>query len=205
MDTTSFINFFEMMTSSHNRFYLLRHGNSQANQKQIIVSDEENGIGGYGLSEQGKKDIKTTIEKAKGQFEPASPCVIYSSPFKRARESAEITAGLLGVQEIHCDLRLKERFFGTFNLSSDSHYETVWQEDVKNTLPAQWDVESVQEVFARLTALVVDIERQYAQTNIILVTHGDPAQILECGFKKMDPQNHRRLESIAQGELRRVL
>lgn len=40
--------------------------------------------------------------------------------------------------------------------------------------------------------------------DILLISHGDTLQILQCGFKKVSPYKHRGLVHIEIAEIRRV-
>ena len=57
-------------------------------------------------------------------------------------------------------------------------------------------------VLDRVTALITDLERRYADRDILLVSHGDTLQILQAGFLRMDPAAHRRLPHLGIAEIR---
>ena len=56
----------------------------------------------------------------------------------------------------------------------------------------------------RTTALIADLERRYSGRHILLVSHGDPLQILQAGFLRIDPSRHRSLPAIETAEIRRL-
>jgi broad specificity phosphatase PhoE len=48
----------------------------------------------------------------------------------------------------------------------------------------------------------VDLERRYSGRAILLVSHGDPLQILQAGFLLIDPSGHRSLPPLETAEIR---
>ncbi len=194
----------EKLSSLSNRYFILRHGHSEANEKKIIVSNPENGIPQYGLTNKGKKDVNESISTAINSKILSENCVIYSSPFKRTKETAEIASELLGIKEVGYELRLRERFFGEFELKGDDNYNQVWEEDILDSAHNVFGVESVQEVIDRVTTFVSELEEKHKNQDIIMVLHGDIGQISECAFTKKDPRKHRELVPLVQAELREM-
>ena len=96
------------MKNLKNQYYILRHGHSKVNQLGIIISDPANDKKAYGLTETGKNQIKKTIKKISDLNHET---IIFSSPFFRTKESAEIVQDLLNCDKIHISDKLKERFF----------------------------------------------------------------------------------------------
>lgn len=177
-----------------NRYVALRHGHSRANALGIVVSDPANGRDGYGLTPDGRREVTRAV-RALGRV--LVPDVIVSSDFRRARESAEILrARLAPSAAIEIDARLRERRFGEFELGPNDIYPRVWREDGKDADAAPGGAESANAVMARVTALVADFERRYQGAGVVLVSHGDPLQILEAAFAGLPASSHRRLEHL---------
>ncbi|MGB5330719.1 MAG: histidine phosphatase family protein, partial [Gammaproteobacteria bacterium] len=161
----------------NNRYFAMRHGHSLANQQGIIVSHPENGRDNYGLSERGREQVRTSLRQ-NNQLDAKT--VVVTSDFKRARESAGIAFELLACKVSICDEpRLRERHFGELELASDDSYDQVWQQDEVNPDSRVKDVESVNQVMARVTSVIADYENQYSAATILLVSHGDALQILQ--------------------------
>ena len=100
-----------------NRFSIMRHGQSKANARGIIVSRIENDRrGDYGLSELGRQQA---LAAARGCGLPGNT-VIYSSDFSRAWQTAEIVRAQLGALEIVIAEALRERRFGDWEGSATS-------------------------------------------------------------------------------------
>ncbi|MBO0821370.1 MAG: histidine phosphatase family protein, partial [Nocardiopsaceae bacterium] len=74
-------------TEPRNRYFLMRHGQSKANVAKIIVSSlAADASGDYGLTALGREQV---LLAAKRSGLPPDT-VICSSPFARARQTAEI-------------------------------------------------------------------------------------------------------------------
>jgi probable phosphoglycerate mutase len=184
----------------HNRYYGLRHGESIANQQGIIVSDPKVGCREYGLSEIGKAKLRGEMDRFRQEL--GQP-LVYASDFLRTRETAEIvTRGL------KCSFEptplLRERWFGDFDGSSNANYETVWNEDRNHHQHTRWNVETVLSVAERVMELIRDLEDRFTGATILLVSHGDPLQTLECVLRDMPIGCHRDVEPLLPGDLRRL-
>ncbi|MFA6790518.1 MAG: class I tRNA ligase family protein, partial [Parcubacteria group bacterium] len=92
---------------SPNKFFLVRHGEAEVNVKRILNSDIKNNH--YHLTEKGKVQIMKIAKELRDK----KIDMIFSSPFLRTKETAEIISERLGV-EISFDERLKEFGIGNF-------------------------------------------------------------------------------------------
>ncbi len=184
-----------------NRFSIMRHGQSKANARDIIVSRIENDRrGDHGLSELGRQQV---LAAARGCALPGNT-VIYSSDFSRAWQTAEIVRAQLGALEIVIAEALRERCFGDWEGSATSNYARVWATDEANPCCADGDVEPTAAVLDRTTAFILDLERRYSGRDILLISHGDTLQILRAGFLRMDPSQHRSLPELKTAEIRHL-
>ena len=193
----------------------LRHGQSKANIKivkgaeraGIIVSHPENGLKEeWGLTEAGRMKVKNSIRQALEDRILSKNVLIISSDFSRAKESALIAAKLLNVDtdEIQYNKSLRERFFGDLEGKSADNYQKVWDEDIRDPDSKKYGVESVNEVLERTTKVVHGLldNPKISGKSVLLVSHGDPLQILETGFRKTPVSKHRSLPEIQTGEIR---
>jgi broad specificity phosphatase PhoE len=183
-----------------NTFRGMRHGQSKANEAGVIVSTIESDRGGdYGLSELGLRQARAAAD-ACGL--PADT-VICSSDFARARQTAEIVRARLGAAEVIVTPALRERSFGDLEGTPAAGYAKVWAADEAGAAPVG-GVEPAAAVLDRVTALVAGLDRRYAGRGILLVSHGDPLQILEAGFLRLDPSRHRRVPPLNTAEIREL-
>ena len=187
-----------------NRYRVMRHGESKANASGIIVSRIETDRGGdYGLSERGRGQAEAA---ARDCGLPADT-LICSSDFARAWQTAEIVRARLGAPPVLVAVALRERCFGDLEGTPTGNYARVWAADEAGTGDADGGdagggVEPAAAVLDRATGLVADLERRYAGRDILLVSHGDTLQILQAGFLRMDPAEHRRLPHLGIAEVR---
>jgi probable phosphoglycerate mutase len=182
-----------------NRYRVMRHGQSKANEAGVIVSRiETDRRGDWGLSELGRRQALTAAE---GCGLPGDT-VICSSDFSRARETAEIVRAYLGAPEVVSSEALRERCFGDLEGSPAGNYARVWAADEAGAGHADGGIEPAGAVLDRATALIADLERRYSGRDILLVSHGDTLQILQAGFLRMDPSAHRRLPHLKTAEIR---
>jgi broad specificity phosphatase PhoE len=183
-----------------NRYFAMRHGHSVANQQGIIVSHPDNGCAGFGLSEQGRAQVVASLQQ---ETRLDADSIILSSDFSRALETAAIVRQNLGCQtRIDTDVRLRERNFGELELGPDTAYQAVWQQDALDPEGNFRAGESANQVMARVTALIVELERRHANATLLLVSHGDALQILQTAFARRDASEHRQLQHLQTAEIR---
>jgi broad specificity phosphatase PhoE len=191
-----------------NRYYLLRHGQSTANVAEIISSSrslaytETHGLTpdvGYLQGKHSAKALLDCIERTSDDDESSSSprrrLILISSPFARAKQTAE--ACLDGLQEVSQQDRLQrlnlqvdstdiplhdklvERYFGRLDAQAIYTYAYVWPLDRFNVTHTAFDVESVAAVCHRLYNLIQDCEAQYQDCHLVLVSHADVLQIAQ--------------------------
>ena len=184
-----------------NIFLVLRHGHSVANQQGLIVSDPEVGIDDFGLSGRGNDEVRSIAEEEIGQLRDVSR--IYASDFLRSRQTAAIVSEVLGVPVEYSPM-LRERRFGDWEGTSNENYRRVWARDAEDASHSQWNVESVAAVAERMTDLVTEIEQRGGSEKYLLVSHGDPLQILIAAAEGIDLRLHREIDPLETAELRRL-
>ena len=186
----------------YNRYFAMRHGHSLANQQGVIVSHPENGIQGYGLSERGVLQVTQTMQSG-NQLDAKT--LIITSDFKRASGSAAIVHQYLECEsEIFFDVRLRERNFGDLELTADSNYGSVWEQDQTDPDNHFRGVESANQVMQRVTALVFEYENKISGKTLLLISHGDALQILQTAFLKEDASRHRAQMHLDTAEIRQL-
>ena len=109
-----------------NRYRVMRHGQSKANEAGVIVAAiESDRRGDYGLSEAGLRQARAAAD-ACGL--PADT-VICSSDFARARQTAEIVRARIDAAEVTVAEALRERSFGDLEGDTVASYAKVWEAD----------------------------------------------------------------------------
>ena len=180
----------------NNQFYLLRHGLSTANVDSIISSSRSlayttrHGLTPEGY-EQGKQAAGNLLNLVLPENE-GEEIIFVSSPFARAYQTAKATLeGLSEHQsvagknfpkvrkEIQIHNGLVERYFGKLDGEAIYTYAYVWPLDKFNVTHTAFDVESVAAVCHRIRNVVLELDAQYRNSHIVLVSHADVLQITQ--------------------------
>ncbi len=185
--------------SLHNTYHIMRHGESEANQAGLIISSPAKGIARYGLTEKGRAMAEKSLALA--GFSPPVTRII-SSDFRRALETARLAAAALGIKEVETSELLRERFFGSLDGGSDNAYTIVWEEDRKNPGNTSQGVESPRQVEQRILSLFRELEKRFIGESILLVSHGDTLQIIQCITADGSPHLHREVPHLNPAEIR---
>jgi broad specificity phosphatase PhoE len=184
----------------HNNYLCMRHARSIANEQHIIVSDPTTGIGQYGLTFEGKKQVFEAIAKNDALWKITH---IYSSDFLRAYQTARIVAKHMNNMPVITDARLRERYFGRFEGSDSENYHAVWDMDCASEFDAAClDVEPVRSVAKRMLSFVLDCENRHREGVILVVSHGDPLQILYAIAKGVPAHRFATLPHFTNAEVR---
>lgn len=173
----------KLPTSLPNTYYLMRHGQSVANEQNIIVSLPEHGCDdAYGLSDVGCQQAVASAVAS----ELSSDVLIYSSDFSRARQTAELAAAALKAATPIMTPALRERCFGELEFESAQYYQAVWQAD---SLGMQFGhgVETMTEVADRVERFIAHLGKVYCGRTILLVSHGDTLQAAQLATRKLHP------------------
>ena len=182
----------------HNRYFLMRHGESEANVADLIISYPETGCKRYGLSKQGRQQVRlSALESGLG-----SDTLIISSDFLRARETAQIAAEVLACRPPVTEERLRERFFGQLEGSSSANYEQVWAQDEIDPGAPLLGAEPAHAVMERMGAVIEHLEVVDVGQTILLVSHGDPLRFLQLWAAGRQAQEHQSLPHFAPAEIR---
>jgi broad specificity phosphatase PhoE len=190
-----------LLTADTSGFWLLRHGQSEANVQKLIVSSPTAATEAFGLTAVGRTQVRESVIAARAAGILPQTCRVISSPLLRARESADIAAEVLGTT-VRVDSRLAERGFGQFELTSDEHYEQVWSEDRVDPAHEKWGVESATALAERVASLIRELQEADSAGTFVLCTHGDVASVLLCAAQGSALSQHREVGAMANGEVR---
>jgi probable phosphoglycerate mutase len=194
------------MDTLNNKYFVLRHGQSQPNILGIVLSDLEDGKKEeYTLTKEGEDQVKVSVKKAKESELLGSDTIIYSSPFSRTKKTAQIAKEILGIEaDIIFDDRLRERWFGDWEKTDNTAYQKIWDKDKENPKHKEKNVESAKEVRGRVESLIADIEKNNQSRCILLVSHGDTLQIMQTAFLSICPSKHREVPHLHTADIREL-
>ncbi|CAF1415415.1 unnamed protein product [Rotaria magnacalcarata] len=209
----AFINHLCECSKLRNKYFGVRHGESEANVAHVISSNPDIGVKSHGLSPFGRTQVvENTKLFIRNHPSNCNSYVIIASDFRRAHETAEIIAANLtksndGKLTVQLDQRLRERFFGIYDGSSDENYNLIWKNDDENPEKNLNDkVEPTESVRERTTALVKELEDKYENQTIFLISHGDAIQILQTAFERLpNATQQRTLKHLERAEFRPLI
>jgi glucosyl-3-phosphoglycerate phosphatase len=198
------MNYITHLAKLKNRYFIQRHGKSEANLLGIILSDPTEGVPKYGLTDEGRAQVRASAEQALAKGLLGAETIIISSDFKRAIETARITQEVLGAGPVTLTDRLRERSFGLHEGKSNERYQLVWDDDAKDPTHTIESVESVESVLERATSIILEQEEVCEEKTFLLVSHGDTLQILQTAFTSLGGAKHRSLPHLETAEIREL-
>lgn len=182
-----------------NRYLLMRHGHSQANQQGVIVSSPERGIENFGLSEYGEQQLAQLV----ADWQWPVPTRVVHSDFLRTRQTAAHVAARFGLVP-SVDTRLRERHFGELEGQGDDRYPSIWALDAEDAEHRHYQVETLSGVASRMQAVIAAWEQQVSGETILLVSHGDPLQILLTALANKPLTQHREQPALLPASVTQI-
>ncbi|CAL9228686.1 unnamed protein product [Arabidopsis halleri] len=180
------------LVGNNNRYWVLRHGKSIPNERGLVVSSMENGVlPEYQLAPDGITQAHLAGESFLQQLKESNieldKVRICYSPFSRTTHTARVVAEVLNLpfHAPQCKMMedLRERYFGpTFELKSHDKYPEIWALDEKDPFMRPQGGESADDVVSRLATAMESMEAEYQRCAILVVSHGDPLQMLQNVF-----------------------
>lgn len=166
---------------SPNKLFLVRHGEAENNVKNILSSDLKKNH--YPLTKNGREQVKKTASSFKGE----KIDLIFSSPFLRTKETAEIIAKELKL-EIILDKRLGEFGQGEFDGKRQEEFDIIFPTWPKEILKKreEFGVETEDNARKRCSSFLEEINKKYQNKNIVIVSHGDPLQFIYSIIQEID-------------------
>ena len=166
---------------SGNTYFVMRHGEANLNVARRVngLADEMNT-----LTAKGREQAARSAKELSG----ASITYIYTSPLKRAKETAEIVAGILGIPNDHvieCRQFVENQFGGMEGTDIDA-YETRYPHPADKMTLTPEGAESWHEAKRRTTSALYELEAKHAGENILIISHEGPIQMLEAGARGYD-------------------
>lgn len=199
---------FKKQIFSKNRYFILRHAECVYNQKKILNFENKNK---YPLTKKGKKEAKLSAKRLKKLLKGKKIDLIFSSPFLRCKETAEIVAEEIGFKkEIILDERLKEINLGKkWEGKPKKEFEKKFLDYPQKLFEkAPEGGESWLEVKKRMLDFLEEIEKKYQGKNILIVSHGDPLWMLWGAMEGWEKEDYfkkgKKRDYIKKAELREL-
>ncbi len=168
---------------------LIRHGETDWN-----VEGRYQGQADPPLNERGREQARRLARK----LEQDPPDIIYTSPLKRAYETARIIADHLR-RPLYVEPRLKEIHQG--------EWQTLLHTEIARRYPEAWDSwhttpwetqipggETLKEVQKRVYEAIDEIIQRHPGKRIAIVAHRIPLALIKIRYQGLDPARVRQIE-----------
>jgi len=196
-----------METNLKNRYFFLRHGKNihQTELKDIAYHWPDDNPP-CSLIEEGREGVKETAETLKNK----QIDLVFCSDILRCRETAKIVANTIGFDEnkIIYDTRLRDWNWGDFGGKPKVEFWNFYNNDKMKAfeIPIPGG-ESWNHCKERMINIFNEIESNFQNKNILLVSHGDPLWLLEGYIKNIDNKTNlenRKETMLKTGEVREI-
>jgi len=192
----------------NNKFYILRHGQTEYQEtKKDFVYPWEECINSVGLTQIGREQIKERIKEANA----LKIDYIYSSDFKRTRETAEIILQGIGLSldRVVFTPKLRDINLGIYHNGLKKDFYNDFPDFPQNFSDKPEKGESLTEARKRILDFVIEIDNKHKGKNILIVSHGEPLWLLEGTINKKQEKdlidkNNIKKNYIQTGELRKL-
>lgn len=182
-----------------NKFFFFRHGEAMHNVKDVIASGPEKGSDISRLTEKGIKQTNNAAEKLKNE----EIDIIYSSPYFRTKQTAEIVSKATGAKIIF-DKRLEEINTGVFNWRPAKEHKTFFANPLEEFTKTPAGGENLTDVKIRMFSFLRDINGIHQNKNILIVGHGDPLWVLEGAMRGLSNEEILKLGYPELGNYKKV-
>lgn len=147
------------------RLLLIRHGESEGNRSRTFTPTPA-----VPLTDEGRRQVRAAAAWIGARYLPAR---IVSSPFTRARQTADILAGAFGLP-VGVEEDLRERSYGT--LAGQPYEAALAAGDYDPAAYWRWcppgGGETLEAVAARAGAVVDRLAREAGARDVVVVSHG---------------------------------
>ena len=216
-----------------NRYFALRHGQSESNLEGVISSAPAVGTTKHGLTAEGRLQARQSATRLLDLVgrENLGSLAFVSSDFTRAWQTAEealaAVSRIVEFEQQACEYDetrpreecallatpeegvvrtplLRERWFGELDGLPLKNYNQVWPRDLVSARHDHRGVEAVDKVCARVRELVLSLEAEREGQCIVLASHADTLQITQCYVAGADPRSFSMFR-FKNGEVRELL
>ncbi len=166
------------------KIYLARHGQNLDNANGILNGHRDEPLTDVGMKQ--AHEVAEKIKAANLTFD-----TIYSSPLKRAFETAQIISTELGQSTPIILPDLIERDFGSMTGQLASDIEQLCAPDIIKTETVTYflsptGAETFPQLISRAKRLLQSITDEHSDGNILLVTHGDFGKMIYAAYYDLD-------------------
>ena len=170
--------------------YLARHGESDWN-----AANRFQGHSDRPLTELGRRQAEALADEL---VETASLTAVYSSPLRRALETAVAVASRIGLEAVPLE-ELREVDVGGWTGLSRAEAESRFPDAFRRWLDGGegWeDGETYADMAARAVGAVLRIAEAHPGGEVLVVSHGGPIRAIQAAAAGMDVHAYRKLHRV---------
>ena len=165
--------------------YIIRHGETEGNCAQILQGQMQGQLTPHGQQQAIDAGARIQVQMADAQIAPLH--AIIASDLKRTVDTAQLINRALHLP-LHTTPLLRERDWG--ELTGLPYHQVRGREE----LPAS--VESLEAMTARLHAFFAQLEANWAGQNLLLVTHGYTARLMQALALNCSPRDIAPMQNV---------
>jgi uncharacterized phosphatase len=179
--------YLDLLRRSMAFFYFIRHGETEWNAAGRLCGRTD-----VALSEAGRRQARLLAAR----LQPVPFAALYSSPARRALETASILGQAIGLEAVS-DSRLVELSYGgwegkTYEESKRANPEIyrAWELDPASVAPPEG--ESGKQLIERLKPFVAEVAQRHPTGNIVVVCHRTLCRLLGCHIMGLPLSEYRK-------------
>ena len=175
----------------------IRHGSTDVNNKRILQGQSIDSD----LNDEGIKQVKDIIP----ELEKSNLNLIFSSPLRRAHQSAEIIGQHFKIP-IKFDKRIMERDYGALGgknwKDGSKEMEVNEEEFISMQRNDRYDFrpyggESSEDVKKRMVEFINYVKEEYPDKKILVATHGGVIRLMHNLYKEEPFSKHKRMPNAS--------
>jgi broad specificity phosphatase PhoE len=177
-------------------FYFIRHGETEWNAAGSLCGRTD-----VPLSDVGRRQAQLLAVRLK----PIPFEALYSSPLRRALETASILGHAIG-REAVADPRLLELSYGAWEGRTSDEIKRAnpdvyraWEQDPASVAPPEG--ESGEQLIERLKPFLADVEQRHLSGNVVVVCHRTVCRLLACHIMGVPISEYRKRIPMDNGAL----
>jgi broad specificity phosphatase PhoE len=177
-------------------FYFIRHGETEWNAAGRLCGRTD-----VPLSDVGRRQAQLLAVRLK----PIPFEALYSSPLRRALETASILGHAIG-REAVADPRLLELSYGAWEGRTSDEIKRAnpdvyraWEQDPASVAPPEG--ESGEQLIERLKPFLADVEQRHLSGNVVVVCHRTVCRLLACHIMGVPISEYRKRIPMDNGAL----
>ena len=163
---------------SGNRYFAMRHGETEGNVKKIWSTDSHMPDP---LTQNGREKVQQSAHTFVASLKGQKVDFIVASPYPRTQETAQLVADILGIPREHI---LTNPCIGEWDVGQEYNgkdLESFFA--IRNASADRYNFktdsgESYADVIKRTGECLYDLEKTYQNKNILIVSHGGPVRAL---------------------------